>query len=323
MFNKLLLLGLILVGCLCSSAIQAQDCPTVGFDADGDLSIGVSDLVQFLGVFGQNLDQDGDGIIDCEDPCVGDSIACPPWSCGDDLEYFGYAYQTVAIGDQCWFEENLQTEFFTNGDSITHTLDNAAWADTWVIPGGAFPWLGTAASSIYGSLADSSCFHFSPTIDPCNENESLAKYGRLYNAFAVIDERGMCPPNWHVASPLDWGNLSDEINSLGLVEFGGQGINDVLKSTDDWRTDTLLQYGNGFDLLGFDAEPAGRRMQNGYYTQAGSATWFWAYYPGGFNQLPVISAFMLTNDLGGGPSINFFGNEPDLRVGHSIRCIKD
>ena len=30
------------------------------------------------------------------------------WQCGDLLEYQGYDYETVQIGEQCWFAENLQ-----------------------------------------------------------------------------------------------------------------------------------------------------------------------------------------------------------------------
>ena len=32
-----------------------------------------------------------------------------PWQCGDPLEYQGYDYETVQIGEQCWFAENLRT----------------------------------------------------------------------------------------------------------------------------------------------------------------------------------------------------------------------
>ena len=31
-----------------------------------------------------------------------------PWLCGDPLEYQGYDYGTVQIGEQCWFAENLR-----------------------------------------------------------------------------------------------------------------------------------------------------------------------------------------------------------------------
>ena len=33
-----------------------------------------------------------------------------PWQCGDPLEYQGYDYETVQIGEQCWFAENLRAE---------------------------------------------------------------------------------------------------------------------------------------------------------------------------------------------------------------------
>ena len=39
-----------------------------------------------------------------------------PWSCGDPLEYQGYDYETVQIGEQCWFAENLRAANYANGE---------------------------------------------------------------------------------------------------------------------------------------------------------------------------------------------------------------
>ena len=38
-----------------------------------------------------------------------------PWQCGDPLEYQGYDYETVQIGEQCWFAENLRAENYRMG----------------------------------------------------------------------------------------------------------------------------------------------------------------------------------------------------------------
>ena len=32
------------------------------------------------------------------------------------MTYHGYNYDIVAIGNQCWFAENLQTQTYTNGE---------------------------------------------------------------------------------------------------------------------------------------------------------------------------------------------------------------
>ena len=49
--------------------------------------------------------------------------------CANELAvtFDGYTYDLVAIGDQCWFAENLRTEHYTNGDSIPANLPNDSW----------------------------------------------------------------------------------------------------------------------------------------------------------------------------------------------------
>ena len=46
------------------------------------------------------------------------------------MNYHGYDYATVQIGEQCWFAENLRTEFYQNGDSIPINLSNSEWTTT-------------------------------------------------------------------------------------------------------------------------------------------------------------------------------------------------
>ena len=57
-----------------------------------------------------NPDVDFDGFIGLQDLMAILSHynnEWPPWECGDPLEYQGYDYETVQIGEQCWFAENL------------------------------------------------------------------------------------------------------------------------------------------------------------------------------------------------------------------------
>ena len=93
-----------------------------------------------------------------------------PWQCGDPLEYQGYDYETVQIGDQCWFAENLRAENYRNGDAIPANLSDGEWDVTT-----------TGAMTVYEE-----------------EAANLEVYGRLYNWFAVDDARGLCPSGWNV-----------------------------------------------------------------------------------------------------------------------------
>ena len=49
------------------------------------------------------------------------------WACGDPLENQGYDYETVQIGEHCWFTENLRSENCENGDTILGDMYSEAW----------------------------------------------------------------------------------------------------------------------------------------------------------------------------------------------------
>ena len=45
------------------------------------------------------------------------SFVCP-FVCGNPISFQGYDYETVQIGEQCWFAENLRTTLYRNNDPI-------------------------------------------------------------------------------------------------------------------------------------------------------------------------------------------------------------
>ena len=58
-----------------------------------------------------------------------DSCVYGPSECGgvSTVTYDGYTYDLVAIGDQCWFAENLRNEHYANGDAIPGDLSVGEW----------------------------------------------------------------------------------------------------------------------------------------------------------------------------------------------------
>ena len=78
----------------------------------------------------------------CTDPEAGNynpeaviedgSCVYGPSECGgvSTVTYDGYTYDLVAIGDQCWFAENLRNEHYANGDAIPGDLSMSEWAST-------------------------------------------------------------------------------------------------------------------------------------------------------------------------------------------------
>ena len=144
---------------------QCLNYETCQEDLDGDGVIGINDLMELLSSFGTM----------CEEPETGE------FTCGDPMNYHGYDYATVQIGDQCWFAENLQSEYYQNGDGLQADLSNLEWTNA-----------NFGTQCIYENI-----------------DENLGLYGRLYNWHAVNDERGVCPANWHVPSQTEWFALVD------------------------------------------------------------------------------------------------------------------
>ena len=200
-----------------------------------------------VNLFSQILDYDGnnDGCINSTDilNILSYYGACESmYECGTIVEYDGYEYTTVQIGNKCWFAENLRTTKFKNGDEIPFFNDCVI---------GGWPWelIFTPLNVIYGGSEYlgqecSTCYDYSPDINACEADESLVEYGRLYNWFSVNDTRGLCPSGWHVSTTEEWNELNDFI-----VSEGNQ-VEVVLKSNSGWENNE-----NGTDAYGFDARP--------------------------------------------------------------------
>ena len=220
---------------------------------------------------------------------------CFIWQCGDPLEYQGYDYATVQIGEQCWFAENLQSEQYLNGDSIEIWQNEAQWI--------------SADFGMMGVLGQSdSCFGaYGIHIQCPNPDDWLVEHGRLYNWHAVDDERGLCPNGWHVPSSYEFLALTDE---LGGAEVAGV----MLKSVDGW-----IEGGDGTNSVGFNAKPSGGisayEPNFGTSQNPGVATAFWtstmqtnasAYTRGMIFNVDYVTDFSRV-----------------LNEGQSVRCIKD
>lgn len=267
-------------------------------DLDYDGVIGVNDLMSLLASFGTDCSSYEEEI-----------------GCGTPIEYHGYEYQTVLIGDQCWFAENLRTELFLNGEEIPSGLDRETWCNATY-----------GATTYYAETADS-CIS-DPSVNfpggwpntPCDDPEgALEFYGRLYNWHAVNDERELCPSGWHVPSSAEWLTLKEYVDASYPYHSGL-----VLREHGSWRNPVT-----GLDLFGFKLRPAGYRSYwNGegpHYRSAGRVgTWFWTTDNGSdvgtaysfdhkaFNE---INSLVMQNLQG--PSQN------QHQFGFSVRCIKD
>ena len=195
------------------------------------------------------------------------------WSCGDDMLHQGYSYSTVLIGNQCWFAENLRAEHYNDGSEIP----------SMVVP------------SVWDTLTSGALSHF-PSEDLDED------FGLLYNWYAVVDNRKLCPAGWVAPSYDDIWLLAAE---LGGTDVAGAKLKAL--PTDGYGWD-------GTNESGFGALPTGARGGPGI-GDTGARGFFWTRES---HQPDFTWAINLWTDQ----DIVHFGND-GKRSGYSVRCIQN
>ena len=275
---------------------------TIILQSDGSFEVQLSNGTTFTQVLG------------CTDPTYveydssantddGSCSTLATWCSSASTTMDGYSYNVVEIGDQCWFAENLRTTVYANGDPIPSDLTDEEWASS----------LDFGATCVYGE-GSSACYSYGPDIDACDEAQSLAEYGRLYNSSAVDDARGLCPSGWRVPDGGDWNALEGYVVS----QVSTDSVNWSLASTTGWPfliTDSGFDFSGGGDVFGFSALPGGIWNLNGdgSFYNSGDVAYFAEWDDG----VPTLRLWFLDKTL----------IEPDrgafpAAAAASVRCIK-
>ncbi len=152
----------------------------------------------------------------------------------------GRVYKTAKIGEQEWLAENLITDLFRNGDPIPQVKTNEEWM------------------SAIQRKTPAWCYYN-------NDSKNGAKYGKLYNSYAVSDVRGLPPVEWHVPSNEEWGILA---NFLGGFEKAGK----KMKTNSGW-----FESGYGTNTSGFSGLPGGFRLKNGKFEDIEKLGCWWDF----------------------------------------------
>ena len=214
-------------------------------------------------------------------------------SYGSVKDIDGNSYKTIVIGTQTWTAENLKVKKYSNGDAIANLLDTA-W--------------NTTRTGAYCDIFDKPL-----SVDSI--------YGRLYNGYAVLDARNLCPSGWHVPSDSDFTILS---LYLGGASVAGNKLQEIGKN--HWN----MSSSKVKNETGFTALPAGSRGPSKgaeFANQTAAASW-WTSTPLQ-NATGEINYWQLANAE---DSINQFtsdvymsdGKHGDSKVmGLSVRCIKN
>ncbi|MBM72487.1 MAG: hypothetical protein CL847_06865 [Crocinitomicaceae bacterium] len=187
-----------------------------------------------VSIVGQELDFDGnnDGCVNIEDmlgllvefgQCSEEESVFN--SCGDSLNHYNYYYQTVQIGEKCWFQENLKYLPQINLPDDNSIVDPKFY--------------------VYNFAGE--------TIQEAQETFAYNEYGVLYNYPAILLEE-TCPSGWHVSSLEDWNYILDI--------YGGEWVAGEYLRSEDWNNGnnesglTLIASGfrhnnNNFAMSGF------------------------------------------------------------------------
>lgn len=199
----------------------------------------------------------------------------------------GISYaQTITIGTQVWLTKNLNVATFRNGEPIPQAKTDEEW---------------TKAGE---NQQPAWCYYDN---DPAND----AKYGKLYNWYAVTDSRGLAPVGYQVPTDAEWSILTEYLG--GDVPAGTK-----MKSKSGWNsvnTGNGLKSGNGTNTSGFSGLPGGLRYASGKFDDVGEFGNWWSSSESGPSNA-------WSRDLGYYRS-DFFRSNLYKELGFSVRCIKD
>jgi uncharacterized protein (TIGR02145 family) len=188
------------------------------------------------------------------------------------------ANNEITIGTQVWMSKNLDVEKFRNGDPIPHAKTDEEWEKA-----------GESKQPAW-------CYYDN---DPANG----AKYGKLYNWYAVNDRRGLAPEGWHVPSDEQWDVLIKYLR-------GKNGDGKKMKSTSGWNNN-----GNGTNESGFSGLPGGGRDYDGTFDYVGDYGFWWSSTEA-IRSVPGI-AFLITSMIMHSRGSSYKGG------GFSVRCLRD
>ena len=200
-----------------------------------------------------------------------------PGTTFDCEDYDGNAYPTLIIGTQEWMGENLRVTHYRNGTDIPNVTGNAAWA---VLTTGAYCWYN-------------------------NDPAANAKYGIIYNWYAVNSGNNLCPTGWHEPSDAEWAMLT---TSLGGENVAGGKMKSVSALWNSPNTDAT-------NNSGFSCLPGGYRNTNGNFYAIGLSGYWWTATA--FNSTDAWFRHLYYSDSG------VTRSSYDKKIGYSVRCLRD
>jgi len=159
------------------------------------------------------------------------------WQCGDTIDYSGQIYNTLMIGTQCWFKENLNIGTRINGsdDQTNNTV---------------------IEKYCYNDIEAN-----------CNTYGGLYQWDEVMQYVTTEGEKGLCPDGWHIPTHAEWTTLT---TTLGGELVAGGKMKEV--GTAHWLSPNT----GATNSSGFTALPGSYRNINGDFNGLGSYAYFWS-----------------------------------------------
>jgi uncharacterized protein (TIGR02145 family) len=217
------------------------------------------------------------------------------------VSYGGQTYNTVQIGTQCWFKENLNVGAMVQGN-LNQT--NNSILEKYCYNNDPINCL------IYGGL-----YQWAEAVQYQNGASNTSSPNPAFSG----NVRGICPTGWHVPSDGEWCKLTtflDTTVNCGAYGWSGTQAGGKMKTIDSlW---TWLPNTGATNRSGFSAKPSGGFINNGIYTFnfLGGAAYFWSSSE---NSSSGANDRYLGYD---NSDINRGINETKT-YGFSVRCLKD
>jgi uncharacterized protein (TIGR02145 family) len=177
---------------------------------------------------------------------------------------------SVKIKNQVWMSYNLDVITFRNGDSIPEAKTANEWNKAVQLRKPAW------------------CYY--------NNNPVNKKYGRLYNLYAVEDQRGLAPKGWHIAGDAEWSVLTTNLATASV--------------NTPWRMENVFKS----DASGFNDLLSGKRKAAETFEHLGQFSYWWS-----LSKEDEFTTYIRTYSADG----SVIKSNGQLFSGLSVRCIRD
>lgn len=211
--------------------------------------------------------------------------------------------ESVQIGDQVWMSKNLDVSTFRNGDKIQEAKTNKEWISASKNKEPAWCYLKDDA-------------------------KNGARFGKLYNWYAVNDSRGIAPIGWKIPTEDEWNVLIDYSDE---IRYGSYKLkkhqywieeDDKMNYTGNSALETKMIFykggwvnGDNVNHYGFSALPGGMRYYNGHFTTMKNNGYWWTSTPYQENSALLKVMFSDSDQI---KTLDYY-----KAGGLSVRCIKE